>query len=106
VVPVAIQDQAGHLQDFQVDNLKDQLGHKVQVVIQVQVHLVVQVDLGDIPVVDLAAHHSPRRENLVQVRHSHRKALQSQIVSICRRGSDNRKAKTFQLIFNDDFYRY
>jgi len=93
VVPVAIQDQAGHLQDIQVDNLKDQVDRKVQVAIQVQVYLVVQVDLVDILVVDLAAHHSPRRENLVQVRHSHRKALQSQIVSICRRGPDNREAK-------------
>jgi hypothetical protein len=90
---VAIQDQAGHLQDIQADNLKDQLDRKVQAVIQVQVHLAVQLDLVDILAVDLAAHHSLHQENLVQVRHSHRKALQSQIVSTCRRGPDNREAK-------------
>lgn len=72
-------------------DLKDRLVRKVRVASQV--HLVLVVDLVDILAVDRVAHRFPRQENLAQVRHSHRRVLQSQIVSTCRRGLDNHEIK-------------
>lgn len=85
------------------DNLKDLLVRRVQAAsrehrVVVRKDLVAQVD---IPAVDQAVQHSQvgllgqevSLENPRPVRHSHRKALRSQIVSTCRRGLDKHEAK-------------
>lgn len=93
---MVIQDQADHLQDIPMANLKDLLDRRAT---QVQVHQVVVlkdlVDQADIPVVDQAAHHSQvdQADLLNQASGRVHHSLRSQIVSTCRRGLDNCEAK-------------